>query len=76
MITAWGGPKRGTQNITGNDYRSYLKTMQHSDYPSGSACYCGAFTEALKAVLGTNVMNFTITYPAGALTHASSPSFS
>ena len=37
-ITAWLGPGKGTGQTTGNGYRSYLRTMQHADYPSGSAC--------------------------------------
>lgn len=37
-ITAWLGPGKGTGATTGNGYRSYLRTMQHSDYPSGSGC--------------------------------------
>ena len=37
-ITAWLGPGKGTGANTGNGYRSYLRTMQHSDYPSGSGC--------------------------------------
>ena len=63
-VEAWGGPKRGTVNTTGYGFRSYLKTMQHSDYPSGSGCYCGAYSEALKAFFGPS-MDFSITFPAG-----------
>ena len=37
-ITAWLGPGKGTGATTGNGYRSYLRTMQHADYPSGSGC--------------------------------------
>ena len=57
---------QGTRNLTGNEYRSYIKTMQHADYPSGSACYCAAWTNALRGALGTDTFDFTITFPAGA----------
>ena len=57
---------QGTQALTGNQYRSYIKTMQHADYPSGSACYCAAWTNALRGALGTDTFDFTITFPAGA----------
>ena len=42
-ITAWGGPGRGTvTDITGNEWRSYLNTADHPEYPSGSAAFCTA----------------------------------
>ena len=59
------GPYKGTQTLTGNEYRSYIKTMQHSDYPSGSACYCAAWTTALREALGTDTFDFSITFPNG-----------
>ena len=50
-ITAWLGPGKGTGATTGNGYRSYLRTMQHSDYPSGSGC---AFRDALHSMCPTS----------------------
>ena len=64
-ISAWGGPYKGTQVLTGKEYRSYIKTMQHADYPSGSACYCAAWTNAVRGALGTDQFGYSITFPAG-----------
>ena len=64
-ISSWGGPFKGTVTHTGNQYRSYLKTMQHADYPSGSACYCSAWTNALRGAIGTDTFDFSITFTAG-----------
>lgn len=47
-ITAWGGQYQGTQEIDGNDWLPYLRTMPHADYPSGTACVCSAFSEYLR----------------------------
>jgi hypothetical protein len=39
---------------------------QHADYPSGSACYCATWTNAVREILGSDEFNFSITFPAGA----------
>ena len=39
--------------------------MQHADYPSGSACYCAAWTNALRDSLGTDAFGFSITFMPG-----------
>ena len=49
-ITAWLGPGKGTGTTTGNGYRSYLRTMQHSDYPSGSGCAFYDFLQPLCSI--------------------------
>lgn len=47
-ITAWGGQYQGTQEIDGNDWLPYMRTMPHADYPSGTACICAAFAEYIR----------------------------
>lgn len=64
-ITAWGGPYRGTRKLTGKGYRSFLKTMQHAEYVSGSACYCAAEMTAFQNLYGDDVFGLNYTYPAG-----------
>ncbi|GIF42936.1 vanadium-dependent haloperoxidase [Actinoplanes xinjiangensis] len=65
-ITAWGGPGKGTVNdITGNEWRSYLNTADHADYPSGSAAYCLAYAQAARRFLGTDSLPVTVTYAKG-----------
>jgi hypothetical protein len=52
MITAWGGPGEGVVNdITGKEWRSYLQSANHPEYPSGSASFCGAHATATKLYL-------------------------
>ena len=62
-VTSWAGPYRGTGDIQGREYTSYLRTMPHADYPSGTACICVAFAEFLENFFGgdagpTNVINY------------------
>ena len=65
-LTAWGGPGKGTvNNITGNDWRSYLNTADHPDYPSGSSSFCHAYAQAARRFLGTDRLNLTVTFAKG-----------
>eukprot|EP01084_Bolivina_argentea_P274369 467641_1 len=41
-IRTWAGPYKGVNNISRMDFKPYIRTMPHSEYPSGSACICGA----------------------------------
>lgn len=65
-VRAWGGPGRGTvDDITGNEWRSYLPTADHPDYPSGSAAVCLAYTEAARRFLGSDQVQIAFPFPAG-----------
>lgn len=65
-ITAWGGPGKGTVNdITGNQWRPYLNTADHTEYPSASSAYCMAYAEAARRFLGSDKLDMTITMPKG-----------
>ena len=51
-LTAWGGPGQGTVNdITGNEWRSYLNVANHPEYPSATASFCAAHATASKLYL-------------------------
>jgi len=51
-ITAWGGPGQGTvSNIIGSEWRPYLQTANHPEYPSASASFCRAHATATKLYL-------------------------
>ncbi|CEM24731.1 unnamed protein product [Vitrella brassicaformis CCMP3155] len=41
-------PKVGIREIMGKDWKSYFRTMPHTEYPSGSACFCRASMEYAK----------------------------
>ncbi|MEV0134080.1 vanadium-dependent haloperoxidase [Dactylosporangium sp. NPDC050688] len=65
-ITAWGGPGKGTVNdITGNEWRSYLNTADHADYPSTSSTYCLAYAQAARRFLGTDKLSVSTTFAKG-----------
>lgn len=46
-VTAWGGPGQGTvSNLPATEWRSYLNTADHPEYPSASAAFCAAHAQA------------------------------
>lgn len=48
-VTAWGGPGKGTVNdLPASQWRGYLNTADHPEYPSGSACFCSAHAQAAR----------------------------
>ncbi|HET6214168.1 MAG TPA: hypothetical protein VFE14_14990 [Micromonosporaceae bacterium] len=64
-MTAWGGPGQGTVNdLPGNQWRSYLNTADHPEYPSGSATFCAAHAQAARRFLGTD--NVQLFFPVAA----------
>jgi len=51
-VTAWGGPGQGiVNNIKGNNWRPYLQTANHPEYPSASASFCRAHATSTKLYL-------------------------
>jgi hypothetical protein len=65
-VTAWGGPGKGTVNdIPGSEWRSYLNTADHPEYPSGSAAFCGAHAQASRRFLGTDNLGWMVPIPKG-----------
>eukprot|EP01038_Epipyxis_sp_PR26KG_P010218 gene10218-13747_t len=51
--------------VTGNDWKSYVNVAPHADYPSGSAVYFSAFATAAKLYFGDDVFGFLKTYAVG-----------
>lgn len=65
-IFSWGGPGKGNIFQSGAGYRSWLRTMAHSEYPSGSACMCASFAEANRQWFGSdNFFGFSFPVTAG-----------
>jgi hypothetical protein len=64
-VTAWGGPGVGTVSIPGNQWRSYLQTADHSEYPSGSSGFCAAHAQASRRFLGSDDLDWSVPYSAG-----------
>ena len=51
-VHAWGGPYVGTTKLPANQWRPYLITMQHSDFPSGSTAFCAAMASSVREYEG------------------------
>ncbi|WP_162906947.1 vanadium-dependent haloperoxidase [Allorhizocola rhizosphaerae] len=65
-VTAWGGPGRGTVNdIKGSEWRSYMNTADHPEYPSASATICAAHAQASRRITGTDQLGQTVTVARG-----------
>lgn len=65
-VSAWGGPGQGTVNdITGNEWRPYLQTADHPEYPSASAGFCAAHAESSRLFLGSDALGYPVEAPAG-----------
>jgi hypothetical protein len=59
LITAWGGPGQGTvDNITGREWRPYLPSANHPEYPSATAGFAKGHETAAKLYL-TKVLGFS-----------------
>lgn len=51
-ISAWGGPGYGTvSNLKGSEWRPYLQSANHPEYPSASASFCQAHATSTKRYL-------------------------
>lgn len=64
-VTGWGGPGRGTVTLPADEWRSYLSTGNHPEYPSGSACFCAAHAQASRRYLGDDVFGWSVSAPRG-----------
>ncbi len=65
-VTAWGGPGRGTVNdLPASQWRSYLNTADHPEYPSGSAAFCAAHSQAARRFLGSDSLGWAVPIPKG-----------
>lgn len=65
-VTAWGGPGRGTvADMRGTEWRSYLNTANHPEYPSASAAFCAAHAQVLRRFYGTDDLGFVVSVAKG-----------
>jgi hypothetical protein len=66
-VTAWGGPGQGTvSDIKGSEWRSYIQTADHPEYPSGSAAVCHAHAQASRRFTGSDALGWSVTVRRGA----------
>ncbi|KAI0559265.1 PAP2/haloperoxidase-like protein [Gracilaria domingensis] len=62
----WGGPGKKPVMIKAAEWQPYIRTMPHSDIPSGSSCSCTAVVEfALANTKGRDFFPYKFTVPKG-----------
>lgn len=65
-VTAWGGPGKGTvHDLPASQWRPYLQTADHSEYPSASASFCAAHAQASRGFLGDDDLGWTVPVAKG-----------
>jgi hypothetical protein len=65
-VSAWGGPGEGTvYDMPGMQWRSYLQTADHPEYPSGSAALCAAHAQAARRYFDTDNFGWSVAAPQG-----------
>ena len=53
LVTAWGGPGRGTVELPASQWVSYVQNADHSDYPSATTAFCAAYAQAFRRYSGS-----------------------
>ncbi|CAM9971686.1 unnamed protein product [Ascophyllum nodosum] len=54
-FTTYAGPdEEEPQEIKASEWEPFIRTMPHSEFPSGSACICQAFAEQVAHFLGSD----------------------
>jgi hypothetical protein len=65
LVSAWGGPGRGTAAVPANQWSSYIGVADHPEYPSGSSCFCAAHAQASRRFLGSDALGWTVPFARG-----------
>jgi len=71
VVSAWGGTCRGLVNdMPPSNWQSYLRTMQHPEYPSATTCICASVAQYNRRVFGSDQMPapIVITHTQGSST--------
>lgn len=69
LVTAWGGPGRGTVELPASEWQSYIPLADHPEYPSASACVCEAQAQAMRRYTGGDTTEgWEVFVPAGVST--------
>ena len=65
MVSAWGGPGKGTVHMPADQWRSYLPVGNHAEYPSGTTCFCSAQAQVSRLYLGSDTLGWVVPYAQG-----------
>ncbi|CAN0551951.1 unnamed protein product, partial [Ectocarpus sp. 8 AP-2014] len=64
-VEAYAGPDQGVQTIKASEWEPFIRTMPHSEYPSGSSCLCEAFARQIEYFLGDDTIEPALEFPPG-----------
>jgi hypothetical protein len=65
-ISGWAGPGQGiVDDLPASEWRSYLNTGNHPEYPSGSSCFCAAYAQASRRFFGSDTFGWSVPVRAG-----------
>ena len=68
-VRAWGGPGQGTvDDIRATEWEPYLSTADHTEYPSGSSCFCNAHAQVGRRYFESDDLGWPFTFPKGSST--------
>ncbi|CAN0217950.1 unnamed protein product, partial [Scytosiphon promiscuus] len=65
LVEAYAGADQGVQTMKASEWEPFIRTMPHSEYPSGSACICEVFARQIKNFLGSDVIEPALEFPPG-----------
>ena len=68
VVSSWGGLCQGEVNdMPPSDWQSYLRTMQHPEYPSATTCICASVAQYMRRIFGSDQMPvpIVIVHPPG-----------
>ncbi|CAM9420198.1 unnamed protein product [Ectocarpus fasciculatus] len=65
LVESYAGPGQGVQTIKASEWEPFIRTMPHSEYPSGSACLCEAFARQIENFLGDDTIEPALQFPPG-----------
>ena len=64
-VLAWGGPFRGTETISGEQFQSYIPTPPFAEYVSGHSTFSAAGAEILRRFTSSDRFGASVTIAAG-----------
>ena len=48
LVTAWGGPGKGTIGLPANQWQTFTPNADHPEYPSATTCFCAAYAQGFR----------------------------
>ncbi|CAN0096425.1 unnamed protein product [Ectocarpus sp. 4 AP-2014] len=65
LVETYAGPDQGVQTMKASEWKPFIWTMPHSEYPSASACLCEGFARQVENFLGDDKIEPALQFPPG-----------